>query len=109
MSSVLLVRGCAAAVAAASASASADTINLRITALLSVLMFDANALSFPDAEQPPHDDQLADVVGRVIDHQHQFAQAGLAIAVRNRRGQIDLRIHGQPLERLPILFAAPDA
>jgi hypothetical protein len=44
---------------------------------------------FPRAEQAPDDDQLADVISRVIGGQHQLAQVRLSLTVWNLGEQID--------------------
>src|SRR5688572_6882446 len=58
--------------------------------------------SRPDAEQPADEDDLADVVRRVVDNEQDFAQAGLPRSVRDRREQIDAGVARQRLHRLAI-------
>src|SRR5438034_761404 len=63
----------------------------------------------PRAEEPPHRNELADVIRVVIEHEYQLAQIRLARAVRDLREQIHLRVGGQPLQRSQIAAKRRDA
>ena len=60
----------------------------------------------PGAEQPAHHDQLAHVVGGVVDDQQDLAQVGLTGAVRDRGQQMDVPVRGEALQRPAIAAVA---
>jgi hypothetical protein len=46
-------------------------------------------LPLPDPQRPPHQDELPDVIGAVIDHEQEFTQVGLVGAVRDHSEEVD--------------------
>ena len=57
----------------------------------------------PGAEEAPQDNQLADVVRRMIGGKDDFAVDGLAGAVRNGRKDVDVRIAHELGQRAAIV------
>ena len=57
----------------------------------------STARRLPRSEQLPNEHELADVIRRVVGHEHDFAQISLPGAMRNSGGQLDLGIGGELL------------
>ena len=63
----------------------------------------------PSAKEPPHDHQLPQVVGGVVEHQEQLAEVRMIGAVRRDGEEIDPRVSRQFLEPFAILADGRDA